>query len=206
MDKLICELRTWEQMRGLAEDVAAEIRESGFRPDYIVAIVRGGMVPAMNLSDLLGVYDVLTLRVRHWGATAVKDKKAVLDIPLNASIAGKKILLVDDLTDTGDSIVLALENIKKLSPAEVRVATLIHKASSKVEPDYYAEKIEKWRWVIFPWNIFEDLSALIAKARSGKEAKSIRGLREALKDSFSLDVDAETLEKVRSEMKRRSQT
>lgn len=198
MPALSCELRSWEEMRSLSEAVAKKIAGSGFRPDYIVAIVRGGMMPAMNLSDILGVYDVLTLRVRHWGATAVKNKKAVLDVPLIANIAGKKILLVDDLTDTGDSIKLALAHLKSLRPVEVRTAVLIHKASSSVEPDYYAEKEEEWKWVIFPWNLFEDLTALAEKVIAAEGVSSPQQIRASLKSSFSLDVDLPTLRKVLS--------
>lgn len=198
MPALSCELRSWEEMRSLSEDVAKKIISSGFRPDYIVAIVRGGMVPAMNLSDILGVYDVLTLRVRHWGATAVKNKKAVLDIPLSADIEGKRILLVDDLTDTGDSIKLALEHLGCMRPAEVRSAVLIHKSSSSVVPDYYAEKEEEWKWIIFPWNLFEDLTALIGKVIAAEGTKSPSQLQASLKKTYSLDVDLSTVKKVLS--------
>jgi hypoxanthine phosphoribosyltransferase len=196
MPALSCELRSWGEMRTLSEVLAKKIESSGFRPDYIVAIVRGGMVPAMNLSDILGVYDVLTLRVRHWGATAVKNKKAVLDVPLNVDIVGKKILLVDDLTDTGDSIRLALVHLKGLRPAEVRSAVLIHKASSSVVPDYYAEKEAEWMWVIFPWNLFEDLTNLSEKVIEAEGISSPQQIRASLKKSYSLDVDLQTLRKV----------
>lgn len=198
MPALSCELRSWGEMRTLSEVLAKKIESSGFCPDHIVAIVRGGMVPAMNLSDILGIYDVLTLRVRHWGATAVKNKKAVLDVPLSANIEGKKILLVDDLTDTGDSIRLALAHLLSLRPAEVRSAVLIHKSSSSVVPNYYAEKEEEWKWVIFPWNMFEDLTNLSEKVIAAEGRLSPSQIRASLKKSFSLDVDLQTLKKVLS--------
>jgi hypothetical protein len=198
VEKLSCELRTWDEMRSLSESLAEKIRSSGFCPDYIVAIVRGGMVPAMNLSDILGVYDVLTVRVRHWGATAQKNKAAVLDVPLNARIEGKKVLLVDDLTDSGDSIRLALAHLRTLHPAEVRSAVLIHKASSSLVPDYYAEKEGEWKWVIFPWNLYEDLSNLVEKIIAAEGEVSPSQVQKSLKKSYSLDVDLSTVKKVLS--------
>jgi hypoxanthine phosphoribosyltransferase len=135
------------------------------------------------------------VRVTHWGMTGEKDAKAVLKYPLQTDLAGKKILLVDDLTDTGDSMAIAIEEIKKHKAAEVRTATLIHKKQSRIEPDYYATKTDKWEWIILPWNLNEDLLHLSDKAAEGKEM-SVEVTRRELKKKYGLSVDKKTLENV----------
>lgn len=193
-------------MRLLSEMLAERIKASGFMPDSIVCIIRGGMVPAINLSDVLGVYDLLALRVRHWGSTARVDEKAVVDSLLHAAkIEGKKVLLVDDVTDTGDSMVLALENVHELKPAVVKTAAIVHKASSRFKPDYYVEEVEEWRWIIFPWNLFEDLCCLLERAYGKEDVSSLEEAQTKLRDLFSLEIDSSTLQRVIAEFERRRQ-
>jgi len=190
-----CRMLSWEDARALAEIVAQKISQDGYMPDHIIGITRGGWVPAVMLSDLLEVKDLLSVRVEHWGMTGEKDAKAVLKYPLQTDLSGKKILLVDDLTDTGDSIALAMGEIKKHKAAEVRTATLIHKKQSRIEPDYYAKKTDKWEWIILPWNINEDLLHLSDKAGEGKEL-SVEDTQKRLLKRFDLSVDKKTLESV----------
>jgi hypoxanthine phosphoribosyltransferase len=63
-------------------------------------------------------------------------------------IKGLRVLLVDDITDTGDTIEVALHHIRESEPAEVRTAVLQHKKQSNLQPDFHAKTLVKWRWVI----------------------------------------------------------
>lgn len=201
--KLRCELRSWDEMRNLSVIVSDKIKKSGYKPDVIIAVLRGGMVPAMNLSDLLGIKDILTIRVEHWGITATKNKNAELKFPLCNDIKGKKILLVDDLTDTGGSMKVCIKHLKKFNPLEIRTAVLIHKTQSGFEPDFYAEKSDKWRWIILPWNVNEDLCNLIEKAMKGKKEMDLNETREELKKRFDLDISKRMLGEVMRDIKRK---
>ena len=89
-----CKLLSWEKTRELSEIVAGKIIDSGYFADTIIAITRGGWVPAMNLSDTLGIKDMFSLKVEHWRITAIPDKTARLKAPLNVDISKKRILLV----------------------------------------------------------------------------------------------------------------
>jgi len=193
MENFKCELISWDYARELSEIVAEKIKNSGFKPDIIIAIIRGGLVPAMNLSDLLGIKDILALKVEHWGITATKSGKAELKVPLHASIDGKRVLLVDDLTDTGDSIKVSLNHLKELNPAEIKIATLLHKSQSEFKPDFYAGDREEWKWIILPWNLNEDLSNLTEKILKKNPQLSAGELRSEMKKEFDLDIEEETL-------------
>jgi len=196
MKKFKCEIISWNYARELSEIVAGKIKNSGFKPDIIIAIIRGGMVPAMNLSDLLGIKDIFTLKVEHWGITATRSGKAELKVPLHASIEGKRVLLVDDLTDTGESIKVSLDHLKELNPAEIKTATLLHKSQSEFTPDFYAEDRGEWKWLILPWNLNEDLLSLAGRILDRKPGLSAGELRFEFKKDFDLDLDEEEIAKV----------
>lgn len=188
---------SWEEAHELARETAYKIRSDRYLPDAIIGVVRGGLVPSMMFSDLLDVKDMLFIRIEHWGVTGEKDNKAKLKYPLQADIKGKKILLIDDLTDTGDTLKLALEEVVRHGPREVRTATLIHKDQSSCRPDYFAQATGKWEWIIFPWNINEDIKNLARKASEGKNLTP-KELGARLKERFNLDLDAGTLERIAS--------
>src|SRR3989337_221171 len=97
---------------------------------------------------------VKKIKVDHWGITATKDGKAHLRYPLNADLSGKNVLIVDDITDTGESMKIATEFTKKLNPKQIRTATIFHIRTSKFVPDYYGREID-WVWVMWPWNYVE---------------------------------------------------
>jgi len=145
----------------MARQLARRVRESGFHPDTLVAIGRGGYIPARVLSDFLDLPDLNTFKVEHYQSTKV-SRQAVVRYPLSGSLKGRRVLLVDDVSDSGDTFAAAIRHVKgKGTPAELRTAVLHHKIVSSYTPDYYVHRIVKWRWIIYPWAVAEDLSSLI---------------------------------------------
>ena len=162
-EKIPCKLVSWQDIQALARELAFTVRSSGFRPDIILAIGRGGYIPARLLSDYLNISNLTEFKVEHYEGT---DKAATARVryPLVAAVNGLRVLVVDDVTDTGDSFDVALAHVRSRgTPAELRTAVLHHKSISPFVPDYFADTIESWRWVIYPWARIEDLMALIGK-------------------------------------------
>ncbi len=156
-----CELVTWGQVQRLSRRLGLAVRASGFCPDLLVAIGRGGYPIARILSDYLGIWDLTEIKVEHYQGTC-KAAEARVRYPLTAPVEGRRILLVDDVTDSGDSFAVALAHLGACgSPQEVRTAVLHHKIVSPFVPDYFARRLVRWRWIIYPWAVIEDLSALI---------------------------------------------
>lgn len=145
-----------------ARRLADSIIESGFRPNTIVAILRGGVVIARLLSDLLDVRDIRSIRVVHYDALDLKEGAQVVE-PLPTRLDGKKVLLVDDVADTGDSLIVAREHLKEKGAEEVRIATMHYKPWSKLKPDYYSEETDAW--VIYFWEYAETVRYLFTKYR-----------------------------------------
>jgi len=148
----------------------------------------------------LHIKDLTTIKVEHWGMVATPTEKAVIKFPLYVDIKDKRVLLVDDITDTGDTLRVSLEHLKEFEPKEIRTAVLIHKIISGFLPDYYVRKITQWRWVIFPWHIWEDLTVLI------KNMKAIgicceEDIRRELKSKYNIEVQSEMIKEILSEIK-----
>jgi hypothetical protein len=137
------------------------VRDSGYRPDLIVAIGRGGYVPGRVLSDILGLMDLTSFKIEHY-RNAQKQSAARVRYPLATDTTGRRVLLVDDVSDTGDTFAVALEHLRSRgTPAEVRTAVLYHKTVCPYVPDYYAQKAVKWRWIVYPWAVTEDVGSFI---------------------------------------------
>ena len=172
-----CELIGWDEIQRLVLDLARRVQADRFVPDIIVAIGRGGWVPGRLLSDYLGILNLTEIKVEHYKGT---EKQAVARIryPLRADLTGQRVLLVDDVTDTGDSFDVVLKHIhSRGEPAELRSLVIHHKSISPYLPDYFAREVSEWRWIIYPWALVEDLSALIAEmqgAPRGAEAVAER--------------------------------
>ncbi len=186
-------LPNWQEIYDLAKNISDNVKKSNFYPDTIVAISRGGLVPGRLFGDFLHIKNILTIKADHWGITATKDGEAKISHSLNVDLTGKKVLLVDDITDTGKSMELAIDHVNKLNPKELKTATLYHIKGSKYTPDFYSKEIE-WVWVIFPWNYREDMVNII-KGINEKEEKNIRELKEHLKE-LSINVQEEELKEI----------
>ena len=149
---------SWGDVQRLSEELADKVAESGFRPDVLVAVSRGGFDPARILSDQLGVRRLASLQVVYY--TGVNERSEVPEVryPLNTDVRGLRVLVVDDVADSGNSLRLVREYVEGLGAAEVRVATLHHKPWSVYRPDYYAEEVEEW--IIYPWEVKESVQLL----------------------------------------------
>jgi hypoxanthine phosphoribosyltransferase len=160
-ERIEFETPTWNQIHNLLINQSKKILSDNFVPDIIIAITRGGWVPARLLSDLLEVQNVSTIRIEFYLDIAKTRKKPVLTQKLQIPVSGKKILLVDDVADTGESLQLAKNHILQQNDVELKIATIYKKIQSKIEPDYY-EKTTK-NWIIFPWEIKETSRKLLNK-------------------------------------------
>ena len=160
-----CQAVSWRQVDQLVRELAFSIRASGFRPDIVVAIARGGFVPARLICDFLEVMDLTSFRIEHYHGQQREVCARVRD-PLSVNVRGKRVLVVDDLSDTGETFDEATRHLVEHGALEGHTAALHFKLGSKFEPDFYAKKIRKWRWLSYPWARMEDLTGLIEKLES----------------------------------------
>ena len=169
---------TWDDVQRLSEKVSDLIKDSGYEADIMIAISRGGFDPARIMSDQLNIRKLASLQIIYYtGLNTRMDEPEVL-FPLNAQIEGLKVLVVDDVSDSGNSLILVKKYIEEKGASEVKLATLHHKPRSKFMPDFYAEEVDKW--IIYPWEPRESVSDLVKMlAEAGMEKNMIpRRLKE----------------------------
>jgi hypothetical protein len=174
--KVPIRLVSWDEIVEWARVLSMKIRDSGWLPDVVVAIARGGYAPARLVCDYLGVTDLLSIQVVHWPSTAQVSERAYIKYPLTVDLSGRKVLVIDDIVDTGDSIQLAKEYIERNNKnVDVRTAALQWISTvAKFKPDYWAVEVRDWTWFVYPWNVTEDVTnfirrVLIEESRSGKK-------------------------------------
>jgi hypothetical protein len=140
---------------------AEKIHRNGFKPDVIVGVSRGGWPPARVLSDLLENPNLANARAEFYLGVAETKTEPVLTQPVSAAVAGKKVLIVDEVADTGKSLKLVREHIIRQGAVEVKTATVYYKPWSIVKPDYYEK--ETVNWIVFPWEIKETIRKIVRK-------------------------------------------
>ena len=199
-DKFECEVMSWDLFQDLSKKTADKIIASGFKPDFIVGLARGGWVLSRVLCDFLGVKDLVSLKVEHWGVTATPDGSAQIKYPFRISLRGRRVLIVDDITDTGESMRVAAEYVKTMNPLLVKTATLRHINGSKFTPDFYGDEIT-WRWVVFPWNYMEDMCNILQKATADSAAPE--EVKRRLRENNGLELGLDEIERILKEVKRR---
>jgi len=166
-----CKIVSFKEVHDMVKKVAEEVKASGYRPTTIVGLARGGWVPARLICDFLGLTDLISLKVEHWLQTGKTKDEATIRYPLTADLKGKKLLIVDDITDTGKSLITSLEYLKRFNPEDIRIATMQYIPESKFKPDYFAEEVRVWTWFIYPWNWIEDTTTIIVRLMGTQKDK-----------------------------------
>jgi len=156
--RLRTKLVSWEDIVKWSRGLAAEIKASGYSPDVVIAVARGGYVPARLVCDFLTINNLLSIQSQHWTEAAKAEERAIIKYPYKVDLTGSKALLVDDIVDTGESLLLAKNYIlKNWRPSEVRIAVLQWISSAaKFKPDYYFMEVKEWIWFQYPWTRLED--------------------------------------------------
>src|SRR5512133_2613892 len=158
------EWMTWEDVGIAVEELAAQIEAVDFRPDAVLALARGGLPAAGALAYALGVKNMATLNVEFY--TGINERLAepllLPPVPDLALLRAERLLVVDDVADTGRTLALASKFCAE-QVAEVRTAVLYEKPQSLVRCDFVWRRTD--RWINFPWSTPAPVAA-------GAEARS----------------------------------
>ncbi|MCU0633147.1 MAG: phosphoribosyltransferase [Methanolinea sp.] len=178
------ELVPWKEAVSLSKDLAECIRGK-FCPDLVIAIGRGGFVPARVVCDSLLISTLTSIRIEHWGEAAICYGEARIRYPLSVDVKGQDLLVIDDVTDTGKTLLAAMEYLDSLRPGRVKTGALHHKTTSSFTPDFYAKIVPEWHWIVYPWALHEDLTGFLEKVITGDPA-TLGNLRLALGKKYDL--------------------
>jgi len=141
---------TWDEIEKAVLHVAEKAVDSGFIPDVIVAIPTGGVVPSKLLKDAMNVDRIRYIEIKLYKNVGEKDVRPVVRSVCMDDVEGKKVLVVDDVADSGETLEVVSNVISMFSPGSVRYATVYVKPWARKYPDFYYKTVDKW--IIFPWD------------------------------------------------------
>lgn len=168
---------SWDKIYEMIVDLALVIRGSGFKPDLIVGVSRGGWAPGRILSDLLENPHTANIKIEFYVGIEKTGRKPVVTQPISEDISKKNVLVVDDVADTGESLKLALDHVLEKGAGKIMTATVFYKPHSKFKPDFFADTTSNW--IIFPWERLEATKLLLDEAKA--EGRSLDSVRAVLK-------------------------
>lgn len=164
------EVPSWDDVYDGCLQLADRIRKSRFKPEVIVGVARGGWIPARILSDLLCNTYVASMRVEFYKDVAEPAKKPVISQQVSASVIGKRVLVVDDVADTGESLAAVRRDLLARKASEVKIATLHYKPKSILRPDFYVK--ETSAWIVYPHERYEFIRSRVTKLKSEGRPKN----------------------------------
>src|SRR5215470_16633554 len=145
------EVMDWDELGVGARALAQMVADDGWHPDIVLGIARGGLLVAGAIGYALGVKNTFTMNVEFYtGIDERLEMPMILPpVPDLVDFADFKVLVADDVADTGHTLALVKEFCTG-KVAEVRCAVLYEKPRSVVQCEYVWRRTE--RWINFPWS------------------------------------------------------
>lgn len=154
----------WEEIHRMTENLVDRITES-YQPTMIVGIKTGGMFPAILAYHALGLEEIRSIGLRNRGK-GTEQSTLIMYQPLpRAKLNEHKVLLVDEVVDSGDTLREAKRKLESREPNIYRTAALHVKDGTTEMPDYLSEIISSEIWIMYPWERSSMTSMLIERLR-----------------------------------------
>ncbi|MBS7020478.1 MAG: hypothetical protein KH135_01210 [Firmicutes bacterium] len=153
--KLNYEVReiSFDEVEFLSKEILSKIREENISIDTLVPVLRGGMVLSMILQKNMEQVDTSCIHIKRSESNEVNasfGSPNFYGITNEHAITGKRILIVEDIIDSGKSLDFVIQKIKEYHPAKIYVATLYNFNQDKYQTVFSGKK-EKPLWIVFPW-------------------------------------------------------
>lgn len=159
---------SWNRYHILAQKIAAVVLSQTTTPQEIIAISRGGLTLGHLLSDLLRI-PISTIAIQSYTDIQTEGKVTITQ-KLHTPIRGKLIILVDDVSDSGKTLVRATRYLKVFHPKEILTVTMFYKPRSVFRPDIFAQQTTKW--ILFPYEPAEMILLITRKLEKDGKSKA----------------------------------
>ncbi|RLG78677.1 MAG: phosphoribosyltransferase [Thermoprotei archaeon] len=144
---------TWERIHVESLQLSSKILQSGYYPDVVIGVLRGGYIIARLVTDVIQVEDLGVVEVKFYKGIGERAERPIITQPLTTDVRGKKVLIIDDVVDSGRTLQVVSEQVRLRGAKDVKSAALYYKPKSIIKPDYFI--VETEAWVFFPWEIGE---------------------------------------------------
>lgn len=176
---------SWDQLDALTLQVAKKVLETGIHFDLVVALAKGAWPMSRSFVDYTGIKELASLGVKFYSGINKRLEKPEIYQQIPTSIKGKRILIFDDVADTGESLSFTKDYFEKQGALEVKTATLLIKPWSAFMPDFYGDSTEAW--IVFPFEKRE-MRDLLSKSWQKQGADGEEILKRMTAMGFSQEV------------------
>ena len=155
----------WKEYNQIVEKLAIQIHDSGFKPNLLIGIMRGG-APIIDVLSRVFKLKCAYLAVESYSGENIEDQQGELifsrELSSTVQDMSGNILLCDDLSDTGVTLNKSIDWLKKYPPLKgkiklIKTAVLWKKADSTFEPDFCAQKLKDNPWIVQPFEKYEEI-------------------------------------------------
>ena len=155
----------WKEYNLTVEKLAIQIYQSGYKPDILIGIMRGG-APIIDVLSRVFKLKCAYLAVESYSGEGIEDKQGELvfsrDISSTIQEMRGNILLCDDLSDTGVTLNKSIDWLKNYPPLKdkiksIKTAVLWKKKDSTFEPNFCAQKLKTNPWIVQPFERYEEI-------------------------------------------------
>ena len=146
---------SWEEMGEYCFLLAKKIIKSGEKFDRLVTMAKGGWTWSRTMADYLNIDKVGSIQVQMYKDFVKKKSEPVLLQALPVSVKDERVLVFDDVSDTGETLRFCRQYLKMSGARQTTIATLFYKPWSEVKPDFYMCQTKAW--VIFPHEVRESI-------------------------------------------------
>jgi len=185
---------TLQEVYILGHKLAIQIMQSEFSFDLVIAVARGGALPARLMCDFLNINRMTSIQIRHYTSGAEELKQVKVIDPIRADIKNKNVLLVDDVNDSGQTLHAAVDHLKAVKPALLKTAVLHEKAGTDFTTDFHVEKLKEWKWLIYQWAATEDILEFLREDNMLDQSEE--ATRNHLAEKYNLEVDKHLFNKI----------
>lgn len=145
---------SYKQVEDGCKKIYLQAKKQNYSPDILLGISVGGLFPTVHLARLFNTKNVVSIAVKSYDKNK-RGKIEVINLPSKNLLKNKKILIVDEILDSGKTIKFISSLLKnKFHVKEVKSACIyVNKKNCAFYPDFYVKT--NTQWLNFPWDRFE---------------------------------------------------
>lgn len=165
------EFYSWDEFGTDVFSLATKIQEGKQKFDRIIALAKGGVTISRPILDLLNINELSSIQIEFYSGVYTTDSMPVITQSLPVKIKGESVLILDDLADSGESFITAVQYLRQHGTKSIQTASWLIKPWSKFKPDFFVRKTSAW--VIFPWEIRETITILKSLWEKAGDSKTL---------------------------------